>query len=193
MSDFEIWKDIEGYEGLYQVSNLGRVKNLKRIDAHEHELQGRILKPCKTKNGYLHVNLSKDGKTQSYYVHRLVATAFIENPNNYKEVNHIDEKPINNELSNLEWCDRKYNCNFGTRNKRKGESMRGEKHYNAKQLYFLEAQKLYSCAKSASEDLSINYYTLATHLQGKTKTCSKNRYHFIYVQDFLNKAEIMQL
>ena len=104
----EIWKDKKDYEGHYQVSNCGRVKSIKFG-------KERILKPVPNSFGYLFVNLCKDGKVKAFTVHRLVAEAFIDNPNNYKEVNHKDENKTNNIVTNLEWCDRKYNCNYGTR------------------------------------------------------------------------------
>lgn len=121
-NNIEEWKDIEGYEGLYQVSNLGRVKSLDRIiyrnNGRIQTLRERILKPAKISGGYQFVLLSKDGKTKHCLVHRLVASAFIENPNDYTDVNHIDENKINNRVDNLEWCNRKYNMNYGTRNER---------------------------------------------------------------------------
>lgn len=107
----EIWKDILGYEGLYQVSNFGRVKSLKFG-------KERILKLIKDKDGYFIVNLYKNKKIKSFRVHRLVAEAFIDNPDNLPQVNHKDENPSNNVVSNLEWCNAKYNINFGTRSKK---------------------------------------------------------------------------
>ena len=120
----EIWKDIQGYEGLYQVSNLGRVKSLERYKSNHSCKQlvpERIIKVRKNWDGYLKVTLCKDGKVKTYKVHRLVATAFIENPDNLKEINHKDEDKINNCVENLEWCTRVYNCNYGTRSKRSAE------------------------------------------------------------------------
>ena len=107
----EIWKDKKDYEGHYQVSNCGRIKSLNYINSGKE----RILKPLTNSSGYLFVKLCKDGITKTYYVHRLVAEAFIPNPNNYKEVNHKDECKTNNVVTNLEWCDSKYNNNYGTR------------------------------------------------------------------------------
>ena len=119
----EVWKDIEGYEGHYQVSNLGRVKSLDRVVEHakgkitKRTLKGSILK-TKLVYGYEYVSLSKDNKLKSYRVHRLVAKAFIPNPNNYPAVNHKDEDRSNNNVSNLEWCTYKYNNEYsGTREK----------------------------------------------------------------------------
>ena len=118
----EIWKDKKDYEGHYQVSNFGRAKSLDRyVKGKGHSLQfkkGRILKPMKDNNGYLKVKLCKDGKEKAFTVHRLVAEAFLPNPHNYSCVNHKDENKQNNNVSNLEWCNSKYNCNFGTRNER---------------------------------------------------------------------------
>ena len=113
----EIWKDIEGYEGLYQVSSFGRVKSLKRFDSCNRLVQERVLKTSKRSKNleYLQVSLCKNGKIKNFLVHILVAKAFIENPCNYPMVNHKDENPNNNEVSNLEWCTAKYNNNYGTR------------------------------------------------------------------------------
>lgn len=113
----EIWKDIEGYEGLYQVSNLGNVKSL----GNDRTRKDKILKPGGKK--YLQVVLTKNKETRMFLVHRLVANAFIQNPNNLPDVNHIDENPKNNTFENLEFCDRKYNINFGSRNERVSKSM----------------------------------------------------------------------
>lgn len=107
---FEEWLPIKGYEDLYQVSNWGRVKSLN----YNHTRQEQILKPSTTKKGYQRIHFSKDGKQRMFLVHRLVANAFIPNPNNLPQVNHIDENPSNNHISNLEWCDCKYNCNYGS-------------------------------------------------------------------------------
>ena len=131
----EIWKDVYfidngieyDYRGLYQVSNKGNVKSLNYNHTTGKE---KILKPIKIKNGYLQVGLCKNGKQKWFYVHRLVAFMFIENCNpEYKtEVNHIDEDKENNSVDNLEWCTRKYNCNYGNRNKKMSEAMKGENH-----------------------------------------------------------------
>ena len=106
----EIWKEIEGYEGLYMVSSLGRVKRLEGKKC-KHD---RIITP-RNNNGYYRVSLSKYGKVLQYRLHRLVAEAFIPNPNNYPVVNHKDENKQNNCVENLEWCSYAYNCNYGER------------------------------------------------------------------------------
>ena len=98
----ETWKAIAGYEGLYQVSNLGRVKSIN----YNHTGKEKILKPRKNTCGYLHVCLYKDGQKKMSLVHRLIAEAFIPNPNNLETVNHKDEVKTNNVASNLEWMSR---------------------------------------------------------------------------------------
>jgi hypothetical protein len=117
----EVWMDIEGYKDLYQISNLGRVKSL---DYHRTGKE-RILKLSKNKDNYLVVSLHANKKPKSYLVHRLVAQAFIPNPDNLPEINHKSEIKSQNyvwanedgtidpEKSNLEWCDRAYNVNYG--------------------------------------------------------------------------------
>lgn len=108
----EEFRDIKGYEGLYQVSNLGNVKSLG--NGNSNNSKERILKPGNS-NGYKRVVLSKNKEKKMYCVHRLVAQAFIHNPNNYPMINHKDENPLNNCVENLEWCTCKYNNNYGNR------------------------------------------------------------------------------
>lgn len=108
MNDSEVWRDVKGFEGLYKVSNMGRVKNNK-----EH-----ILKPYSSEKGYRCVDLNKNGNHKKHRVHRLVAQAFIPNPNNYPCVNHIDEIKNHNYVQNLEWCTVAYNNSYGNRLKK---------------------------------------------------------------------------
>lgn len=110
----EVWKDVKGYEGLYQVSNWGRVKRITN--------NNRVLKPYKVKKGYLNVVLSKNGKAKTFRVHRLVALAFLPNPDSLPEINHKDEKKDNNNVDNLEWCSGYYNIQYGTRGERISKS-----------------------------------------------------------------------
>ena len=113
----EIWKDVVGYEGLYQVSNLGRVRSLERIARNNHKIKEKILTP-QLINGYLCVHFRKNNSSYTPLIHRLVAQAFLQNPNNLPQVNHKDEDKTNNNVSNLEWCDSKYNNNYGTKNEK---------------------------------------------------------------------------
>ena len=109
----EIWKDIENYEGLYQVSNLGRVKSLprKRITptGWPYLSKEKILTPKLRKDGYLEISLYTKGKSKSYFIHRLVAQAFIPNTESKPQVNHIDGDKTNNQVNNLEWATREEN------------------------------------------------------------------------------------
>lgn len=100
----EIWKEIPGSGGKYQISNYGNVYSL---------INNVQLKGVNNGNGYLRVKLNE----RLFYIHRLVAMAFIPNPKCYKEINHKDENKLNNNADNLEWCSHKYNMKFGTRNK----------------------------------------------------------------------------
>lgn len=112
----EEWRDIPGYEGYYQVSNIGRIKSLdrwiKRSDGKMHFERSRIMALSKSSNGYLQVNLRKNGTFKRFNVHRLVALAFIPNPYNLPQVNHKDENKQNNCVENLEWCTVKYNMEY---------------------------------------------------------------------------------
>lgn len=115
----EIWKDIKGYEGLYQVSNKGNVKSLN----YRHSGKEGILRPMFNSNKYLIVNLYKNGNHKNLFVHRLVLMTFAPINNMDKlEVNHKDENKQNNNLNNLEWCSRSYNNNYGSRTQRSAQS-----------------------------------------------------------------------
>jgi hypothetical protein len=109
----EIWKEIKGYEGLYEVSNLGNVKSLERNivrkDGTNFYIAERILRPSKDRKGYLNIGLYKKGKSKNYKVHRLVAAAFIPNPESKLEVNHINADKADNRVKNLEWATCKEN------------------------------------------------------------------------------------
>jgi len=109
-----MWKDIQGYEKLYQISNFGRVKSLN----YNHTRKEQILKPHKDKGGYLRVDLCKDGKRNGKLIHRLVAQMFLENPNNLPCINHKSEDKTDNSVNNIEYCDYKYNNNYGTHQER---------------------------------------------------------------------------
>lgn len=103
----EIFKDIKNFEGLYQVSNLGRIKSLPKKARRNTKitlLKERLIKCCVNSGGYYRVCLTKNNKCYWFRIHRLVAQAFIPNPNNKPNVNHIDENPKNNNVNNLEWC-----------------------------------------------------------------------------------------
>lgn len=106
----EVWKDIKDYEGVYQVSNLGRVKRI----SYQRENKEKELKVTARKDGYIIVCLCKNGVKTTYNLHRLVAEAFLDNPDNLPCVNHKDENPSNCVCTNLEWCTYQYNNTYGT-------------------------------------------------------------------------------
>lgn len=112
----EEWRDIKDYEGLYQISNKGNVRSL-------YFGKQKILKQAIKVGGYKQVCLYKNKLTKSYQVHRLVGESFIDNPNNSPMINHKDEDGSNNNVENLEWCNNKYNLNYGSRNKRLSKSL----------------------------------------------------------------------
>lgn len=126
----EVWKPVAGYEGIYEVSSIGRVRSLSRPKEgkYSHKVEGRILAQGYNKaNGYYSVNLCYKGKHRTSYVHRLVAGAFLPNPNGLEEVNHKDENKRNNRADNLEWCDRLYNIHHGTGMSRRLRSIAASK------------------------------------------------------------------
>lgn len=139
----ETWKDIPNYEGLYQVSNLGRVKSLERQSSPFYQ-KGTLCsysvkeKICKQYivMGYLMVHLSKNDVKTMYKVHRVVASAFIPNINNCPQVNHLDENKFNNSVDNLEWCTCKQNNNHGTRNERISKTQRNNPKFSKRIMQY---------------------------------------------------------
>lgn len=120
----EVWKPLAGlveYGTYYEVSNLGNVRSVDRIADDGYPRKGKILKPRKLPTGYLRVHLSEHGKNKDYYIHRLVAIAFIPNPDNLPQINHKSEIKTDNRVENLEWCDTKYNCNYGSKPQKHSE------------------------------------------------------------------------
>ena len=153
----EIWKDIKDYEGLYQVSNLGRVKRITT---------GRVLKPLKHANGYLMVKLSKNSIVYTKTVHRLVAEAFIPNPEHKSEINHIDENKTNNTVSNLEWMTRKENINHGTRTERMSKTQ--SIPIIATNIKTGESKEFYG-ARECARQLGLTHGNITSVLKGRYK------------------------
>ena len=157
-------KDIKDYEGLYAITSCGKVWSYKNK---------MFLKP-EVIRGYLRVGLYKDGVQKHFFVHRLVAEAYIPNPNNLPEVNHKNEIKTRNYIDNLEWCDRNYNANYGTRNQRTSE-----KH--KKQIYCVELNKIFDSQKQATEELKISAASISCCCNGKQKTAGG--YHFEFIKE----------
>ena len=167
----EVWRDIEGYEGKYQVSNKGRIKSLN----YRRTGKEWVLKPKKRKDGYLMVRLNKEGKEKGYLIHRLVARAFIPNTENYSEINHKDEDKANNAANNLEWCDRSYNNNFGTRNEKVGKS-------NGKPVMCVETNITYLSAHEAQRKTGIDASGICKCARRDKCYHIVRRYHWKYIE-----------
>lgn len=155
-------KDVIGYEGLYIVTSCGKVWSYR---------SEKFLKPRKRKDGYLQVGLYKDGEKKIYLVHRLVQEAYLPNLEGLPQVNHKDENKENNALPNLEWCDQKYNTNYGSRTKKAAKSC-------GKLVYCEELNKTFESASAAARDLGLNQSSISQCCTGKRKTCGNYHWRF---------------
>lgn len=156
------WLDIEEYLGLYQVSDTGEVRNVKT---------NRVLKAKEDKDGYLQVGLIKDRKQKWFYVHRLVAEAFLPNPDNRPEVNHKNENKQDNQVENIEWIWHKDNCNHGTRNHRIGEKQINGKKAKSVLQYSLDGTfiRKWSSMSEVTRQLGYKQGGISACCLGKTK------------------------
>lgn len=163
----EIWRDIQGFEGIYQISNLGRVKNIKT---------NRIRKQGYDKDHYPKVELcnkKKYSKDKSIKIHRLVAENFIPNPHNLPEVNHIDGNKLNNSVSNLEWCSSKYNS------RHRIYCLKKNSHWACKRIKCVELNKEFDSIAEGARYIGVTQPTLSEVLSKPNRTCRK--YHWIYL------------
>lgn len=151
-------KDIIGYEGLSAITSCGKVYSYRTK---------KFLKLQKRKDGYLQVDLRKNGEKKKYLVHRLVAEAYLPNHNNLPYVNHKDENKENNALQNLEWCTQKYNANYGSRNQKM-----------SKPVYCIELDKTFDGASAAARELGLDNSHIIKCCKGKQKITGG--YHWRY-------------
>ena len=176
----EIWEDVRGYEGLYKVSTMGRVKSLN----YNHTGKERILRPVKTKKGYLRIGLHKNGKTTYYFIHRLVAEAFLkpnDDPEHKTQVNHIREFEKDfNHYGNLSWVTPKENINYGTCIQR-----RVEKQSKAVYQYTLNGQlvKKWSSANEIERQTRYSQGHICNCCNGKRKNVYGFKWSYEKPQD----------
>ena len=177
----EEWRTIviddEVYDN-YEVSNYGNVRSLK----YKHKNEIKILQPRVTDDGYLKINIYKQGKRKGMSIHRLVALMFIENDDmNKTQVNHIDENKQNNHVLNLEWVTPKENANHGTRPTRISESCKGSKNSSARKVICVETGKIYDTINFAAEDTGLNKHNISQCCRGCQKTCGG--FHWEYYNE----------
>ena len=171
----EVWRDIESYEGLYQVSNLGRIKSSNRKIYSDRYKNGIFVKEKIRKNnidkyGYNYIILYKKGKNKTYKIHRLVAQAFIPNPNNYPCINHKNKIRNDNRVENLEWCDVKYNNQFS-----RGKSV---VQYDLRLKYI----KKWNCIREAGRILNIDNRDICKCCKGKLKTAGNYIWRYAEIE-----------
>lgn len=175
----EVWKPIQDFEDKYEVSNLGRVKSLN----YNNTGLPQLLKLSPNHNGYLQVALSRDNHRTMKLVHRLVAEAFIPNPNNLPQINHISEVKTENWVENLEWCDAHYNNNYGNHGQRSGQTRTGVYGRNStcKPVLCVETGIIYTGAYEAGKKLGINNSNINLVCRGIRKTAGG--YHWQFVEE----------
>lgn len=178
----EIWKSVKGFEDFYMVSNMGRVKSLPRLSGNSRYItEEKILSPrvCGTQREYLSVALHANGVRRQMKIHRLVAEAFIPNPNGYKEINHKDENKGNNCVENLEWCSRSYNINYGS-----GKEKRRKSVIKAVNAYDMAGNKVkeFDSIVAASEFAKVS----ATNI---SRACKLNRMSGGYIWKYKDSDE----
>lgn len=167
----EIWRDIPGYEGNYQVSNLG---NIKRLAGHNgrYSQSEHLLKTTIGKNGYLHVTLTQNSKCKCFAVHKIVALVFVQNPQNCHCVNHKNENKADNRADNLEWCTHFENNHYGTAESKNYKPVVGISVIDESEMYF-------DSIKDASETMGVNASNIGSCCRGKRKTAGNYKWEYV--------------
>lgn len=166
----EEWREVLGFDTLYEVSNEGRVRT-RRSKEKGYTAEYHIVEPLDNGNGYLRFNWKLKGNQRTIYLHKLVAEYFVNNPRHLCEVNHKDENKHNNCADNLEWCSHKYNCNYGTRNSRAGKKN--------KRVLCIETDIVYDSISIASEALGVGKSALSNCLNGRSKSCCGYSWRYV--------------
>ena len=168
----EIWKDIKGYEGLYQASNLGHIRSIGyRQSSRVKNKDYYILSPGRDTSGYLNCVLFKNKIRKSYKVHRLIAQTFIDNPFNYTDVNHKNEIKDDNRIENLEWVTHKYNMNYGTFRERMKEKTRSINKHVIQFDLSGNMIKEWTSIREAAINNNISVGNIINCCKGRCKTC----------------------
>lgn len=175
MQPNEVWKDIQGYEGFYQVSSLGRIRSLDKpyFKGKPYIRKGKILVQKLQRNGYMKIGLLKNNIQKWHNVHRIVAGAFIPNPNNLPYVNHKDEDKANNAVLNLEWCTPSYNIHFGNAIKKLSQAKKNHPRMSKIVVqYDMQGREIaeYPSANEAARETGIKQGTISSCCIGKTKS-----------------------
>lgn len=183
----EVWKDVDGYEGYYQVSNLGRVRSLERIvkrGSNSLRIAGKIKVQRINSNGYMRVFLNKEGVSKLALVHRLVAAAFVENPNSYGYVDHIDSDRLNNCASNLAWCTQGDNIHLAYERGRRRhvrlsqEAIERLSAANRRQV-IRDDGKVYKSVGDAADDIGVTGAMVSHVLNGRAKTAHGHSFAYV--------------
>jgi len=185
----ERWLPVVGYEGYYEVSDFGRVRRLDRYTtdcgkggaSRTRFIRGGLVSPNLNENGYRHLQLYRDGHKTRVKLHRIIAQAWIPNPDNLPQVNHKDENPNNNHISNLEWCTAKYNSNYGTRKQRLSKILQNSL-VRGKPVALIDNKgniiRTFISASEASRELNIDSSYVAKICRGQNKG---TQYKFKYI------------
>lgn len=191
----EVWRDIEGYEGRYQISSFGRVKSLERYEPTIVKgtqcirlTKGRILKQQINRYGYAYVCIKKRGekRQKNIMIHKLVGSAFIEKPDGCDQINHIDENKLNNRFDNLEWCNVQYNLSYGNHNRNVSAALKGKKKSDSHRKKIIDTRikkpvvkidketlfvlKIYPSMREAERDTGIFLSSISACCKGIVKT-----------------------